>query len=107
MVSFFIVNCQLKPEIETSDVTNNTSFLQKGTPNETVGMSGETPKLKNTKTPSLCGCNTEDFIASGYKSVMNWIWTEYELKQEIESRNRRCVVGKVFSVTIKIIYLKI
>ena len=95
MVSFFIVNCQLKPEIETSDVTNNTSFLQKGTPNETVGMSGETPKLKNTKTLSLGGCNIEDFIASGYKSV--FMKEIYELKQEVEARNKVCCGESFFS----------
>ena len=41
--SFFIVDCQLEPEIEISDITSTPSCLQKGTPNEKVGMSGETP----------------------------------------------------------------
>ena len=53
MDSFFIADCQLEPEIEVSDITNTPSCLRKSTPNETVGMSGETPKLRNTKTPSL------------------------------------------------------
>ena len=50
--SFFIADCQLEPEIEISDITNVPSCLQKDTPNETVGISGETPRLRNTKTPT-------------------------------------------------------
>ena len=61
--SFFIADCQLEPEIEISDITNTPSCLQKGTPNEIVGISGETHKLRNTKTPSLGACNIEDFTA--------------------------------------------
>ena len=61
--SFFITDCQLEPEIKMSDSTNSPSYLKKGTPKKTVGMSGETPKLENAKTPSLGGSNIEDFIA--------------------------------------------
>ena len=50
--SFFIADYQLEPEIEISDITNVPSCLQKDTPNETVGISGETPKLRTTKTPT-------------------------------------------------------
>ena len=71
---FFIADCQLEPEI-----INNISCLQKGTRNETVGMSGETPKLSNKKTPSLSGCNIEDFTARAVaikmlfmNKFMNW-----------------------------------
>ena len=42
--SFFIADCQLEPEIEISDITNTSSCLQKGTPNETVDISGKTPQ---------------------------------------------------------------
>ena len=52
--SFFIADGQLEPDIQISDISTP-SCLQKGTPNETVGMSGETPRLSNTKTPSLGG----------------------------------------------------
>ena len=61
--SFFITDCQLEPEIKMSYSTNPPSCLKKGTPNKTVGMSEETPKLGNTKIPSLGGSNIEDFIA--------------------------------------------
>ena len=61
--SFFIVDCQLETEIEISDITNTPSCLQIDTPNETVGISGETPKLRNTKTPSFGRCDIEDFTA--------------------------------------------
>ena len=40
--SFFVANCQLEQKIEIYDLTNTPSCLQKGTPNETVVMSGET-----------------------------------------------------------------
>ena len=61
--SFFIAYCQIEPEIEILDIINTPRCLQKSTPNETVRMSGESPKLSNTKTPSLGGCNIEDFTA--------------------------------------------
>ena len=41
--SFFIAGCQLEPEIEIFDIKNTPSCLQKGTPNETAGMSGKPP----------------------------------------------------------------
>ena len=63
MDSFFIADCELEPEIEISRIVNTPGCRQKGTHNETVGMSRETPKLKNTETPSLGGCNIEDFTA--------------------------------------------
>ena len=61
--SFFIVDYQLEPEIGISDITNTPGCLQKGIPNETSDMSRETPKLRNTKAPSLGGSNNEDFTA--------------------------------------------
>ena len=61
--SFFIADCQWEPEIEISDIVNTPGCRQKGTHNEAVGMSGETSKFKNTETPSLGGCNIEDFTA--------------------------------------------
>ena len=83
--SFFIADCQLVPEIEISDITNTPSCLQKGTPNETVCISGETAKLRNTKTLSLGGCNIEDFTAR-FVAIKAFFMNEiYELKQEIES----------------------
>ena len=50
-----IADCQLEPEIEVSDIINTPICLQKGKPNETVGMPGETPKLSNAKTSNLGG----------------------------------------------------
>ena len=38
--SFFIADCQLEQEIEISNIINTPSCLQKGTPNETVEISG-------------------------------------------------------------------
>ena len=61
--SFFITDCQLKPEIKLSYSTNSPNCLKKGTPNKTVGISDETPKFGNAKTPSLGGSNIENFIA--------------------------------------------
>ena len=95
--SFFIADCQLEPEIEISDITSTPSCLQKGTPNETVGMSGETPKLRNLKTPSLGGFNIEDFtarVATIKAFFMNEI---YELKQQIESLKQKVCCGENFS----------
>ena len=43
--SFFIADCQLEPETEISKITNTPSCLQKDTPNETTGMSGETSNV--------------------------------------------------------------
>ena len=40
--SFFVADCQLEQKIEIYDLTNTPSCLQKGAPNETVVMSGET-----------------------------------------------------------------
>ena len=94
--SFFIADSQLEPEIEISDITNTPSCLQKDTPNETAGISGETPKLRNTKTPSLSRCNIEDFTARVFLKVffMNEI---YELKQEIESVKQKVCCGENFA----------
>ena len=94
--SFCITDCQLEPEIGISDITNTSSCLKKGTSNEEVGISGETPKLRNTKTPSLGGCNIEDFTAR-VVAIKAFFKNEiYELKQGIKSLRQ-----------IKIIYLKI
>ena len=66
-------------------------------------MSGETPKLKNAKTPSLGRCNIEDFTARVVTIKAFFMNGIYELKQKIESLKQ-----KVFPVTIiKIMYLKI
>ena len=119
--SFFITNCQLEPETEISDITNTPSCLQKGTPNETAGMSGETPKLRNTKTPSLGGCNIEGITARVIIIIYSFQGTFfyndnnniffprvvaikaffmneiYELKQEIESLKQKvCCREKFF-----------
>ena len=75
--SFFIADCQLKPEIEISDLKNTLSCLQKGTSNETAGISGETP--------SLVGCNIEGFTTRLVAIKAFFMNAIYELKQEIES----------------------
>ena len=95
--SFFIAACQLEPEIEISDIANIPSRLQKSTPNETVGMSGETPKLRNTKTPSPDGWNIEDFTARVVTIKASFKNKIYELKQEIESIKQRVCCGENFS----------
>ena len=66
--SFFIADCRLELEIEISDITNTPSCLEKGTPNKTVGMSGETLKLRNTKAPSVDGFHCK---GCGNKSVFH------------------------------------
>ena len=92
--SFLIADCQLEPEIEIFDITNTPSCLQKGTPNETVGISVETPKLRNTKTPSLGGSNIEDFTTRVVAIKAFFMNEIYELKQEIESLKQKvCCVG--------------
>ena len=75
--SFFIADCQLKPEIEISDLKNTLSCLQKGTSNETVGISGETP--------SLVGCNIQGFATRLVAIKAFFMNAIFELKQEIES----------------------
>ena len=102
--SFFIADCQLEPGIELS----TPSCLQKGTPNETVGMSGKTLKRRNTKTSSLGRCINEDFT-SKFVAIKAFFKNEIcELKQKIESLKQRVYSGENFPVTkIKIIYLKI
>ena len=95
--SFFITDCQLEPEIEISDITNSPSCLKKDTPNKTVGMSGETPKLRNTKTPSLGGCNIEDFTARVVVTKAFFMNEIYELKQEIESLKQKVSCRENFS----------
>ena len=62
------------------DITSTLSCLQKDSPNETVGMSGETPKLRNTKTQSLVGCNTEEFTARVVAIETFFMSEIYELK---------------------------
>ena len=47
--SFFIPDCQLKPEIEISGMIKTLSCLKKGTLNESVGMSGEVRNFNNSK----------------------------------------------------------
>ena len=96
--SFFITDFQLEPEIKNSDITNSPSHLRKGTPNKTVGMSGETPKLGNAKTPSLGGCNIEDFTARVVALKAFFISEIYELKQEIESLKQKVCCGENFCI---------
>ena len=60
-------------------------------------MSGETPKLRNTKTPSLDGCNIEDFTARVVALKAFFMNKIYELKQEIESLKQKVCCGKNFS----------
>ena len=91
--SFFIANCQL----EISDITNTPNRLQKGTLNETVGISGETPKLRNTKIPSLGGCNIKDFTARVVGIKAFFMIEIYELKQETESLKQKVCCGENFS----------
>ena len=43
-------------------------------------MSGETPKLRNTKTQSLVGCNTEEFTARVVAIETFFMSEIYELK---------------------------
>ena len=95
--SFFIADCQLEPEIEISDIANTPNCLQKSTSNETVGMSGETPKLRNTKTPSVDGCNIEDFTARVVEIKAFFMNEIYELKQEIESLKQKVCCAENFS----------
>ena len=93
--SFFIADCQLEPEIEISDIANTPNCLQKSTSNETVGMSGETPKLRNTKTPSV-GI-IEDFTARVVEIKAFFMNEIYELKQEIESLKQKVCCAEKFS----------
>ena len=95
--SFFIADCQLEPEIEISDIANTPNCLRKSTSNETVGMSGETPKLRNTKTPSVDGCNIEDFTARVVEIKAFFMNKIYELKQEIESLKQKVCCAENFS----------
>ena len=60
-------------------------------------MSGETPKLRNTKNPSLDGCNIEDFTARVVALKAFFMNKIYELKQEIESLKQKVCCGKKFS----------
>ena len=97
LASFFIAYCQLEPEIEISDITSTSRCMQKSTPNETVCMSGESPKLSNTKTPSLGGCNIENFTASVAAIKAFFTNKIYELRQEIQSLKQKVYCGKNFS----------
>ena len=87
--SFFIADCQLELEIEIFDITNTPSSLEKGTPNKTVGMSGETPKPRNIKAPSVDGCNIKYFTAKVAEIKAFFTNEIYELKQEIESLKQK------------------
>ena len=61
-------------------------------------MSGETPKLRNTKNPSLSGCNNEDFTAKVIAIKAFFMDKICELKQEIESLKQKvCCCGENFS----------
>ena len=53
--SFLIADFQLEPETGNPCIINTPSCLQKNASNETVGMSEETPKLSNIKTPKSKG----------------------------------------------------
>ena len=95
--SFFITDYQLEPGIEISDITNSPSCLKQGTPNKTVDMVGETPKLGSAKTPSLGGHNIEDFTAR-VKAIKAFFMNQiYELKQEIESLKQKVCCGENLS----------
>ena len=74
--------------------TSTPSCLQKGTPNETVGMLGESPKLRNTKTPRMDGCNIKDFTARIVETKVFFINKIYELKQEIEPLKQTVCCGE-------------
>ena len=95
--SFFIADCQLEPEIEISNMANTPNCLQKSTSNETVGMSGEIPKLRNTKTPSVDECNIKDFTARVVEIKVFFMNEIYELKQEIESLKQKVCCAENFS----------
>ena len=84
----FITDCQLESEIEISDIINSPCCLQKGTPNEIVGISGKAPNLSNTKTPSLGGYNIEDFTTRVVAIKAFFMSEIYYLKHEIQSQNR-------------------
>ena len=92
--SFFIADCQLELEIEIFDITNTPSSLEKGTPNRTVGMSGETPKPRNIKAPSVDGCNIKYFTAKVAEIKAFFTNEIYELKQEIESLKQKVCCGE-------------
>ena len=61
----------------------------KNTSNETVGISGETPKIRNTRTPGLGGCNIEDFTARAVAIKAFFMNEIYELKQKTESLKQK------------------
>ena len=60
-------------------------------------MSGETPKLRNTKTPSLGGCNIEGFTAKVVAIKAFFMNKVCELKQKIESLKQKVCCGENFS----------
>ena len=60
-------------------------------------MSGETPQLRNTKTPNLGGCNIEDFTARVAVRKAFFMNEIYQLKQEIESLKQKVCFGEHFS----------
>ena len=94
--SFFITNCQLEPEIKISDITNSPSCLEKGIPNKTVIMSGETPKLRNATPPSLGACNIEDFTARVVAIKAFFMNEIYELKQAGITKTEGLLWGRFF-----------
>ena len=58
---------------------------------------GKPPKLRNTKTPSLGGCNIKDFTARVVAINAFFMNEIYELKQEIESLKQKVCCGENFS----------
>ena len=95
--SFFIDDSQLEPEIEIYHIATTPSCLQKVTPNETVGMLGENPNLRNTKTPSVDGCIIKDFTAIVVEIKGFFMKEIHELKQDIESLKQKFCCGENFS----------
>ena len=59
-------------------------------------MSGETPKLRNTKTQSVDGCNIEDFTARVVAIKAFFMNEIYELKQERITETEALLWGKFF-----------
>ena len=57
-------------------------------------MPGETPKLRNTKTSCMDGCNIEDFITRVVAIKVFFMNEIYKLKQEIESLKQKIYCGE-------------
>lgn len=93
--SFFIVDCQLEPEISFS--ISSPSCLQKGTANETFVCQGKPSNVNNRKTLSLRDYNIKDVTARVVvvkAFLMNKI---YDPKQEIQSLKQSFCVIEDFS----------